>query len=65
MQWTTHQKTQTKKQTKNIADINNWTTDMVEYPKNANQNLESTKNILFDSINIKMDETNLSYQKAE
>ena len=49
MQGTTHQK---KK--KNIADTNNWTTDVVEYPKNANQNLESTKNILFDSIDIKM-----------
>ena len=43
-----------KEKKKHSADTNNWTTDIVEYHKNARQNLESTKNILFDSINIKM-----------
>ena len=53
--WFIHARDHTsEKKKKNIADTNNWTTDVVEYPKNANQNLESTKNILFDSIDIKM-----------
>ena len=54
--WFIHEMDHTsgKKKKKHIADTNNWTTDVVEYPKNANQNLESTKNILFDFFNIKM-----------
>ena len=52
--WFIHARDHTSEKKKNIADTNNWTTDVVEYPKNANQNLESTKNILFDSIDIKM-----------